>query len=179
MTARAPQGFRQVGTDGQDRYREIVGFGLHELRTGQVIEHRPGRTVTETDNLLMIALTGNAAPIHIDANYSGQTDWGQPLVCGIVTLGIVAGMSVRSTSGLTVANLSVTDITFERPVFVGDTIYAETEITDKRASTSRPWNGVVTARTSGMNQHGDRVVVFTRSFLVPTDPDALRTSTGY
>ena len=110
--------------------------GLHELRTGRVIEHRPGRTVTETDNLLMIALTGNAAPIHIDAHYSGRTEWGRPLVCGIVTLGIVAGMSVRSTSGLTVANLSVTDITFERPVFIGDTLYAETEILDTRAGTA-------------------------------------------
>lgn len=179
MSIQLPQGFRHVGADGEDRYREIVGFGLHELQIGRVIEHRPGRTVTETDNLLMIALTGNAAPIHIDAHYSGQTDWGKTLVCGIVTLGIVAGMSVRATSGLTVANLSVTDITFEQPVFVGDTIYAETEIVDKRVSASRPHNGVVTARTSGHNQHRQGVVTFTRSFLVPVDPDALRTTTGY
>lgn len=179
MSTLPPQGFRHIGADGEDRYRETVGFGLPELRIGRIIEHRPGRTVTETDNLLMVALTGNVAPIHIDAHYSGQTDWGKPLVCGIVTLGIVAGMSVRSTSGLTVANLSVTDITFERPVFVGDTIYGETEILDRRASTSRPHNGVVTARTSGLNQRHERVVVFTRSFLVPADPDALRSTTGY
>jgi itaconyl-CoA hydratase len=174
-----PQGYRQLTDDGPGRYREIVGSGYDELVIGRIIEHRPGRTVTETDNLLMVALTGNAAPIHIDAHYSSQTEWGRTLVCGLVSLGIIAGMSVRSTSGLTIANLGVTDVTYEHPVFVGDTLYGQSEITGKRLSKSRPQAGIVTARTCGVDQHSRRVLTFTRTFLVPTDPDPLRTRTGY
>lgn len=174
-----PQGYRLVTDAGPDRYREIVGFGYVELVVGRIIEHRPGRTVTETDNLLMVALTGNVAPIHTDSHYSNQTEWGRTLVCGIVSLGIVAGMSVRSTSGLTIANLGVTDISYEHPVFVADTLYGQTEIVDKRTSSSRPQNGIVTARTCGFNQNDERVITFTRTFMVPTDPADLRARTGY
>ncbi|MFI1964738.1 MaoC family dehydratase [Streptomyces pathocidini] len=171
-----PQGYRQV-TDG--RIRENVGFGYDDFRLGLVIEHRPGRTVTETDNLLGTALTGNVAPIHTDAHYSSTTEWGRPLVCSGVTLNIVAGMTVRSTSGLTTANLGLDDVRFENPVFVGDTLYAETEILARRPSQSRPRNGLVTCRTSGLNQDGKRVAVFTRTFLVPTDPDSARAAAHY
>ncbi|MFI6200603.1 MaoC family dehydratase [Streptomyces phaeochromogenes] len=125
MSSQPPQGYRQVG---EDRFRENVGCGYHDFAVGRVIEHRPGRTVTELDNVLMSTLTGNAAPIHTDAQFNSATEWARPLVCTIVTLGIVGGMTVRSTSGLTVGNLGMDDIRLEHPVFVGDTLYAETEI---------------------------------------------------
>ncbi|MET8681970.1 MaoC family dehydratase [Streptomyces sp. NPDC004647] len=159
--------------------RENVGLGYSDFVLGRVIEHRPGRTVTETDNLLGTALTGNVAPIHTDAHYSSKTEWRRILVCSGVTLNIVAGMTVRSTSGLTVANLGINEVRFENPVFVGDTLYAETEIVDCRLSKSRPENGIVTCRTSGLNEAGKRVVMFTRTFLVPTDPETVRTATNY
>lgn len=171
-----PQGYRRVA---EGRIRENVGFGYDDFVTALVIEHRPGRTVTETDNLMGTALFGNVAPVHTDAHYSAQTQWGRPLVCSGVTLSIVAGMTVRSTSGLTVANLSLDQVRFEHPVFVGDTLYAETEIMSRRISKSRPQNGIVTCRTSGLNQDGERVAVFTRTFLVPTDPGPVRSATNY
>lgn len=176
-----PQGYRLVA---EGRYRENVGFGYEDFVVGTVIEHRPGRTVTEMDNVLMSALTGNTAPIHLDRYYSSKTEWGEPLVCSLVTLSIVGGMTVRGTSGLTVGNLGWRDIVLEAPVFVGDTLYAETEITSKRLSASRPHNGIVTCRTSGFKATGEkatgvRVLHYTRSFLVPVDAAVVRTATDY
>ncbi len=176
MSQDVPHEYRVLGPG---RYRENVGFGYEDFTVGVVIEHRPGRTVTETDNVLMTALTGNEAPIHLDVAYCERTEWGRPLVCSLVTLAIVGAMSVRSTSGLTVANLGWSDITLEAPVFVGDTLYAETEIIAKRLSAGRPQNGIVTCRTSGFTAAGTRVLNYARSFLVPADGAAHRDQTGY
>lgn len=171
-----PAGYRRIG---EGRYREVVGLGYHELAEGLVIEHRPGRTLTEADNVVMTTLGGNDAPIHTDAHYSGLTEWGRSLVCSSITLHIVGGMTVRSTSGLTIANLGFEEIRFTHPVFVDDTLYAETEITGRRLSQSRPGTGIVTCRTAGRNQDGQAVVTFTRSFFVPIDADAVRDRTNY
>jgi itaconyl-CoA hydratase len=171
-----PQGYRAVG---ENRYRENVGFGFDDFVIGQVIEHRPGRTVTEMDNVLFSALSGNTAPIHTDYAFSAKSEWGQPLVCSLATLTIVGGMTVRSTSGLTVGNLGWTDIRLEHPVFIGDTLYAESEILGKRLSRSRPHNGIVTCRTNGYNQDGARVVSYERTFLVPADPEEIRARANY
>lgn len=176
VSSELPQGYRRVA---EERIRENVGFGYDDFVIGMIIEHRPGRTVTETDNVLMATLTGNAAPIHTDAHYSRQTEWARILVCSGVTLTIVAGMTVRSTSGLTVGNLGLDNVRFENPVFIGDTLYAETEILARRRSQSRPENGIVTCRTTGVNQDGEPVVRFTRTFLVPTDPESIRAATQY
>lgn len=176
VSSEFPLGYRHMA---EGRIRENVGFGYDEFVIGVTIEHRPGRTVTEMDNVLMSTLTGNAAPIHTDAHYASKTVWGQVLVCSGVTLNIVAGMTVRSTSGLTVGNLGLDEVRFDNPVFVGDTLYAETEILDRRPSKNRPENGIVTCRTSGVNQAGKCVVRFTRTFLVPTDPDTIRAATNY
>ncbi len=176
MNRDLPQGYRQVA---ESRIRENVGLGYDELPLGMVIEHRPGRTVTEVDNLLGTALAGNVAPIHTDARFAGQTRWGRIVVCGGVTLNLVAGMTVRATSGLTTANLSLTDVRFQAPVFVGDTLYAETEVLHRRLSRSRPGEGIVTCRTRGHNQDRTQVITFTRAFLVPTEPDALRAAIDY
>jgi itaconyl-CoA hydratase len=100
-------------------------------------------------------------------------------VCSSITLHIVGGMTVRSTSGLTLANLGFEEIRFTHPVFVGDTLYAETKITGRRLSQSRPNTGIVTSRTTGHNQNGKAVVTFTRSFFVPTHADAVRDRTNY
>jgi itaconyl-CoA hydratase len=176
VSSELPHGYRHVA---ESRIRENVGLGYDEFVIGLTIEHRPGRTVTEIDNVLLSTLAGDAAPIHIDAHYSSKTVWGRILVCGGVTLNIVAGMTVRSTSGLTVGNLGLDEVQFENPVFVGNTLYAETEILDRRLSKSRPENGIVTCRTSGFNEEGKHVVRFTRTFLVPTDPKAIRAVTNY
>ncbi|HEX6467874.1 MAG TPA: MaoC family dehydratase [Streptosporangiaceae bacterium] len=169
-------GYRIVG---DNRIRELVGHGLTEFVVGQIIEHRPARTVTETDHLLSLALTGNPAPVHSDLRFCAATGRDRPLVCGMVTLGIVLGATVRSTSGLTIGNLALDELRLERPVHIADTLRAETEILTARRSRSRPEQGVVTCRTSGYNQHDERVITFTRAFLVPADADRVRDSTDY
>lgn len=176
MSSDVPQGYRLVG---ENRFRELVGRGLDEFAADQVIEHRPARTVTDSDHILTLALTGNPAPVHSDAQFCERTGRERPLVCGIVTLGIVVGASVRSTSGLTTANLALDDVRFEHPVHVGDTLRAETEILTCRPSQSRPEHGVVTCRTVAHNQHDQRVITFTRTFLVPADAGAVRDATDY
>lgn len=172
------QGYRAVG---EGRLREVVGRGLEEFGAlvGQTIEHRPARTVTETDHAMTLALTGNVAPVHGDAQFCERIGRERPLVCGVVTLGLVVGASVRSTSGLTTANLALDNVRFEQPVHVGDTLRAETEILSARPSASRPGQGVVTCRTTAFNQFDQRVITLTRAFLVPADASAVRTATAY
>ncbi|WP_431924461.1 MaoC family dehydratase [Micromonospora wenchangensis] len=160
-----PLGYRRIGPH---RYRETVGFCYEELVVGAVIEHRPGRTVTEMDNVLMSMLSMNDSPLHIDAAYGEHTRWGRPLVSSLVTLSIVGGMTARSTSGRAVANLGWDHIRLPHPVFVGDTLYAESEITAKRLSTSRPGVGIVSCRTEGRKSTGEIVLTFERTFMVPT-----------
>ncbi|MEE1804544.1 MULTISPECIES: MaoC family dehydratase [unclassified Streptomyces] len=176
MSAGPPHSYRQIG---EDRIRESVGLSYPELAPGLIIEHRPGRTVTELDNLLGAALSGNVAPIHTDAHYSSQTQWGRILVCSGVTLNLVAGMTVRSISGLTTANLAVDHVRFTTPVHIGDTLYAETKILTRRASESHPDTGVITCHTTARNQHRISVLTFTRTFLVPLDAGAARDATHY
>ncbi|MBT2528512.1 MaoC family dehydratase [Streptomyces sp. ISL-99] len=125
------------------------------------------------------ALSNNPAPIHTDAHYSSQTQWGQILVCGGVTLNLVAGITVRSTSGMTVANLALDEVRFKTPVFVGDTLYAQTEVVSGRLSESRPGTGIVVCRTSGHNQASTTVLTFTRTFFIPTNPNTVRDATNY
>lgn len=172
------QGYRTVG---EGRLREVVGRGLEEFGTlvGQTIEHRPARTVTDTDHAMTLALTGNVAPVHSDQQFCERTGRKRALVCGVVTLGLVIGASVRSTSGLTTANLALDEVRFEQPVHVGDTLRAETEILSARPSTSRPDQGVVTVRTTAFNQFDRRVITLTRAFLVPADTAAVRAATDY
>ncbi|MBD0693924.1 MaoC family dehydratase [Streptomyces sp. CBMA123] len=176
MSAEPPQGYRYVGAG---RVREVVGLGYRDLTEGLTIEHRPGRTITETDNTLITTLSGNDAPLHLDAVYAAHTPWGRILVCSAVTLAVIGGMTARSVSGLTTANLGMADVQFTHPVFVGDTLYAETEITSRRTSRSHPDTGVITCRTTGLNQDGAQVVAFTRTFLLPLDPGTIRTLTNY
>lgn len=173
---RLPHGYREVG---EERVRENVGLCYDELAPGLIIEHRPGRTVTELDNLLGAALSGNVAPIHTDAHYSSKTRWGRLLVCSGVTLNLVAGMTVRSVSGLTEANLALDRVRFTAPVHIGDTLYAQTKILTRRASESRPDIGVITCHTTAHNQDGTAILTFDRTFLIPLDADTVRDATDY
>jgi acyl dehydratase len=148
-------------------YRESQGRYFEEFNQGDTYQHRPGRTITETDNIWFTLLTMNTHPLHFDTEYAAKSEFKRCLVASPLTLAIVAGMSVRDTSGKAIVNLGWTDIKMPAPVFVGDTIYAESLVLEKRESKSRPNQGIVTVRTTGKNQSGQIVMTFDRSFLVP------------
>jgi itaconyl-CoA hydratase len=149
------------------RYREAAGLRYEDFVIGDVIEHRPGRTILDVDNIWGSLLCLNQHPLHIDGVYAAQTEFGQLLVSSLVTFGIVNGMTVRSISQGAVANLGWDQVRLTAPVFVGDTLYAETTIVAKRESTSRPGQGIVTVRSAGSNQDGVQVIEFMRTILVP------------
>lgn len=169
-------GYKQVGPQ---RYREVIGFYFEDFTEGDVFEHRPGRTVTEADNILMNLLSMNPSPLHIDAAYCEQTPWGKPLISSLVTFSIVCGMSVRSTSGRAVANLGWDKIRLTHPVFAGDTLYAESRILAKRLSEGRPGQGIVTCETLGFKSTGEKFLSFERSFLVPVREKGVEEKAGY
>ena len=157
-------GSREVGPN---RYREDIGRYFENFEVGVIYEHRPGRTINEADNSWFTLLTMNTHPLHFDAEYAAHSEFGKPLVNSCLTLSMVAGMSVSDTSQKAIANLGWTDIKMPHPVFVGDTLYAESEVLDKRESKSRPTQGIVSVRTTGKNQDGTVVMSYDRSFLVP------------
>lgn len=152
---------------GGNRFREDIGRCLEDFEIGAIYEHRPGRTISEADNTWFTLLTMNQHPIHFDAAYAARTEFGRLLVASPLTLAIVTGLSVSDISQKAIANLGWTDIKLTAPVFVGDTLYAESEILDKRESRSRPTQGIVKVATRGMNQDGTLVISFERSILVP------------
>lgn len=170
------QGFRVVG---DNRVRESIGLCLDEVTVGMVIEHRPAVTITDGLHAMWLQLTGNPAPVHSDQRYCERVGRDQPLVCGIVTLGIVSTASVRSISALTTANLGMNDACWTGAVHVGDTLRAQSEILHARPSRSRPDHGVLTVRTTGFNQRDAQVITFTRTFLIPADAAAFRAATDY
>lgn len=148
------------------RFRASPGRYFEEFTVGDVYEHRPGRTITETDNAWFTLLTMNTHPLHFDQAYAAKSEFGRPLVNSALTLSIVTGMSVADVSQHAIANLGWTDIKLTAPVFNGDTIYAESEVVDKRASRSRPNQGVVTVLTRGFKADGTEFMQFRRAILV-------------
>ncbi|MBY8824265.1 MaoC family dehydratase [Sphingomonas colocasiae] len=151
---------------GAQRYRETAGRHYEDFVVGDVYEHRPGRTISEADNSWFALLTMNTHPIHFDAEYAARTEFGQLLVCSPLTLAILVGMSVSDVSQKAVANLGWKEIAMTAPVFVGDTLYAESQVLELRESGSRPQQGLVTVKTIGRNQHGTVVCEFIRTALV-------------
>ena len=143
------------------------GRDFEDFIVGDVYEHWPGRTVTEADNTWFTLLTMNTHPLHFDAAYAASTEFGQPVVNSCLTLSVVVGMSVRDVSQKAVANLGWTDIRLSAPVFVGDTLYAASEVIQARPSQGRPGQGVVTVRTTGRKADGTEVIRFERSVLTP------------
>lgn len=152
---------------GENRYRESHGMYFEDFIPGSIYEHRPGRTVTEVDNIWQSLINMNTHPLHIDNEYAKETEFGRPLVSSLVTFSIVGGLSLASTSARAVANLGWKNVTLPHPVFVGDTLYAETTIIEKRLSKSRPNQGIVTVETRGLNQDGVICLFWERSFLMP------------
>ena len=133
--------------------------------------HRPGRTVTETDNVLFTPLTMNTQALHLDAAWSATQPFGQRLVNSMFTLSTLVGLSVAQlTQGTIVGNLGFSEIAFPKPLFHGDTLYAESIIIEKRASKSRPGEGIVTFAHTGRNQHGDVVATANRKTMVRMQP---------
>ena len=164
---------------GERRFRESRGLFYEDVEIGAIVEHRPGRTITEADNLWQSLLSMNLNPLHIDAAYCEKTEWKRPLVSSLVTLSIVAGMSVQSTSAKTLANLGWDNVRLLAPVFVVDTIYAESEFVEKRLSRTRPHQGVVTCDTRGIKADSTLFMTFRRSFLLPTREHGLEEAAGY
>ena len=158
--------------------KEIIQRGLwfEEYEVGTAYLHRPGRTMTETDNVLFTTLTMNTQALHLDAAWSAEQPGfgGERLMNSMHTLSTLVGLSVAQlTQGTIVANLGFSEVTFPKPVLHGDTLYAETICTDKRESKSRPGEGIVTLEHIGRNQHGDIVAKAVRKTLVrkrPADP---------
>lgn len=152
---------------GANRYREAYGLHFEEFVVGDVFEHRPGRTVTELDNIWQSLVNMNNHPAHIDAAYAQRTEFEKLLVNSSVTLAIISGMTVATMSARAIANLGWDDIRLPNPVHVGDTLYAESEVVAKRESRSRPGQGIVTIRVIGRKQDATPVITYLRTFLVP------------
>jgi itaconyl-CoA hydratase len=152
---------------GPNRYRETFGRYFEDFQVGDAYEHRPGKTVLESDNHLFTLLTLNTHPLHFDAEYGKATEFGRNLVVSTYTLALLIGMSVSDCSQKAIANLGMDEVRFTGPVFAGDTLYGESEVLAKRESRSRPGQGIVTIRTIGKNQRGETICSFRRDMLIP------------
>ncbi|MEM7539960.1 MAG: MaoC family dehydratase [Pseudomonadota bacterium] len=148
-------------------FRESYGRYYEDFEVGHTYQHRPGKTITETDNQWFTLLTMNTHPLHFDRVYGEASEFGQCLVNSALTVSMVAGMSVSDVSQKTIANLGWKEIKLPAPLFVGDTLYAESEVLGKRESKSRPTAGIVTVRTWGKKHDGTVVCEFDRSMLIP------------
>ena len=151
---------------GENRYRETFGRHYEDFSVGDVYEHRPGRTITQTDNIWFTLLTMNTHPMHFDEEYAKASEFGKCIVCSPLTVALMVGMSVTDVSQKAIAKLGWTDIKLTFPMFAGDTLYATSEVLDKRESASRPGAGIVTVRTVGTNQDGKVVCTFSRTMLI-------------
>lgn len=142
------------------------GRFFEDLAVGDVYRSRLGRTVTDTDNVWLTCLTMNTNQMHFNAPYAERTRFERPLVNSCLTLALVTGLSVPDTSENSTANLEWTDIKLPRPVFVGDTLWAESEVLSLRESASNDRVGIVRLRTRGVNQGGEVVIEFLRAFML-------------
>ena len=167
------------GAEGERRFREDIGRYFEDFTIGDIYEHRPGRTINEADNTWFTLLTMNTHPLHFDAEYAKGSEFGKMLVNSCLTLSMVAGMSVSDVSQKAIANLGWTDIKLPAPVFVGDTIYAESEVLAKRESKSRPTQGIVTIRTTANKQDGSVVMSYERAMLIPMRGHAVDDKANY
>ncbi|HEX4520479.1 MAG TPA: MaoC family dehydratase [Gaiellaceae bacterium] len=161
------------------------GRFYEDFEVGDVFQSRLGRTVSETDNTWFTCLTMNTNQTHFNAPYAERTQFGQILVNSAFTLALVTGLTVPDTSENAAANLAWTDIVLPKPVFVGDTLWAETEILAKRESKSNPDVGIVSMRCRGINQRREVVIEFKRTFMIykraaaPAAPSFPGTDTGW
>ena len=164
---------------GGNRFRERFGRYFEDFEVGHVYEHRPGRTITETDNTWFTLLTMNTHPLHFDAEYAKHSEFGKIIVASPFTVALMAGMSVSDVSQKAIANLGWSDIKLTFPLFVGDTLTAESEVLAKRESKSRPTAGIVTVATRGFNQDGKTVCTYERTILVARRGSDTEDKAGY
>ena len=154
---------------------EIIpkGMWFEDLPVGLVVQHPLTRTITESDNVQFTVATMNPAPLHLDADYASTTQFGQVIVNSMFTVALVVGISVHDlTHGTTVANLGFDKVTFPAPLFHGDTVHVESEVTAARASNSNPDRGIVTFEHRGYNQHDVLVCSAVRNAMMHTRPSA-------
>jgi itaconyl-CoA hydratase len=142
------------------------GRFFEDFDVGDVFSSRSGRTVTDTDNIWFTALTMNTNPLHFDQEFASGTRWGKLLMNSTFTLAVITGLTVADTSEHAAANLEWSEIKLPNPVFAGDTLYAQSEILEKRESRSNPDVGIIKMRTRGLNQSGEVVCEFRRSFMI-------------
>jgi acyl dehydratase len=145
----------------------MAGRYFEQFEIGDTMRHDLHRTVTETDNLLITTLTHNPQPLHLDAEYAAGTEFGRIVVNGLFTFSLMVGLSVGDTTlGTLIANLGYDEVVMPKPVFVGDTLRAETVVADKRESKSRPNAGIVIFTHRMLNQRGELVCQCKRTALL-------------
>lgn len=149
----------------------MAGKYFEDLEPGQRFKHSIGRTITETDNVMFCAMTMNTQPLHLNEDFASKTQFGRRIVNGIFTMGLAVGLTVTElTEGTIVANLSYDRVAHPKPMFHGDTLYVETEVLEKRPSTSRKDRGIVRLLHRGLNQSGEIVVEIERTVMFLTRP---------
>jgi acyl dehydratase len=148
------------------------GMYFEDFETGRVYEHRLRRTVTQMDNMLFSNMTLNPQPLHIDRHFcETETEWGQPLMNSLFTLGLMIGMSVNDlTVGTTIANLGMIEVKFPNPLFEGDTVHSSTEVIAKRESRSRPDAGILEFHHRAFKQDGTLVAECKRQAFMKKRP---------
>jgi len=151
----------------------MAGLYFDQFHEGQTFEHAMTRTVTEADNIFFTTMTMNPQPLHLDAEFAKNTEFGQRLVNSLFTLGLLIGMTVSETTlGTTIGNLGMTNVAFPKPVFHGDTIHARTTVKSKRLSRSRPDAGIVEFEHIAINQRGETVATCLRNAFMRCTPKA-------
>lgn len=143
------------------------GNYLEDFKIGFVFHHTTRKTVLESDNNLFTLLTMNHHPLHLDKEYCNSHLYKKILVVGTYVFSLVVGFTVADISGKAIANLDYEKVNHDKPVFIGDTLYAQTEILDKRESKSKPDRGIVYVETRAFNQNNERVLTFRRHVLIP------------
>jgi itaconyl-CoA hydratase len=156
----------EVKQVGERTFRESFGRYFEDFKVGDIYQHRPGRTITQYDNISFTLLTMNTHPMHFDEEYAKHSEFGRCIVCSPLTVALMVGMSVTDVSQKAIANLGWTDIKLTHPLFAGDTLYAESEVLDKRESKSRPTAGLVSVKSRGFNQDKVMVCEFNRTMLI-------------
>lgn len=157
---------KEVKKVGDNIFRETFGRHYEEFEVGDVYQHRPGRTITETDNTWFTLLTMNTHPMHFDKEYAKHSEFGKCLVVSPFTVALIVGMSVSDVSQKAIANLGWKEIKLTAPLFVGDTLYAYSEVISKRKSKSREDAGIVVVKSAGIKQDDTVVCEFERTMLI-------------
>jgi len=169
----------EVKQVGERTYRESFGRYFEDFKVGDIYQHRSGGTIPHYDNISFTLLPMNTHPMHFDEQYAKHSEFGRCIVCSPLTVALMVGMSVTDVSQKAIANLGWTDIKLTHPLFAGDTLYAESEVLDKRESRSRPSAGIVSVKTVGLNQDGVKVCEFNRTMLIMKRGNELEAKANY